>query len=308
MKKKHAIAPLPFQGQKRMWKNEFIELMKTLPSDCIVVDCFGGSGLLSQFVKEANPDLRVIWNDYDNYNERLEQIDETNEVLAEIRSIVGDHKKNARLSKEMEDEIRQVVLRANERNGRVDYYTISKSLVFSSKSCESLDDFLKSTYYNNVVGKTYSAGDYLNGVERVSCDYMELMDKYQGRDNVIYLLDPPYLSTDTSTYMNTDFSGLAWNIRLLKALQGRKFVLFTSERSEITDLLREIYEDTIMRDAVVRRRTYSVGRNADTKKDNRVEDIMIHNLHAGEPVQTEEKQTNNKPTLWKKVKRLFARG
>ena len=67
-------APLPFQGQKRRFLKSFKEALKSFPSDAVYVDLFGGSGLLSHTVKSVYPEAKVIYNDFDNYSERLKNI------------------------------------------------------------------------------------------------------------------------------------------------------------------------------------------------------------------------------------------
>jgi hypothetical protein len=67
-------APLPFMGQKRRFINKFKEALKQYREDAVYVDLFGGSGLLSHIVKETYPAATVVYNDYDNYRERLEAI------------------------------------------------------------------------------------------------------------------------------------------------------------------------------------------------------------------------------------------
>ncbi len=47
MRRQYLSAPLPFQGQKRMFAKEFIKVLKHYPDDAVFVDLFGGSGLLS---------------------------------------------------------------------------------------------------------------------------------------------------------------------------------------------------------------------------------------------------------------------
>ena len=61
--KKYGSAPLPFQGQKRRHVHEFSNLIKEIRPN-LVVDLFGGSGLLSYVAKQANPKSRVLYNDY----------------------------------------------------------------------------------------------------------------------------------------------------------------------------------------------------------------------------------------------------
>ena len=46
---------------------------------------FGGSGLLAHVVKQVRPDATVIYNDFDNFSERLGNVDITNSILAELR-------------------------------------------------------------------------------------------------------------------------------------------------------------------------------------------------------------------------------
>ena len=83
-------APLPFQGQKRRFVKPFKEALKSFPNDAIYVDLFGGSGLLSHTVKSVYPEAKVIYNDFDNYSERLKNIPKTNKILANIRNILKD--------------------------------------------------------------------------------------------------------------------------------------------------------------------------------------------------------------------------
>jgi hypothetical protein len=56
-----------------------------------VVDLFGGSGLLSHVSKRACPELRVIYNDLDNYHLRVQNVRATNALLASIRAVLKDY-------------------------------------------------------------------------------------------------------------------------------------------------------------------------------------------------------------------------
>ena len=78
MKKEYLSAPLPFVGQKRMFASKFKEVLKQYPDDAVYVDLFGGSGSLSHIVKHEKPDATVVYNDYDNYRKRLDNISRTN--------------------------------------------------------------------------------------------------------------------------------------------------------------------------------------------------------------------------------------
>ena len=98
-KKMYLSAPLPFVGQKRMFAREFIKVLKQFPDDVTFVDLFGGSGLLSHIAKRCKPNATVVYNDFDNYRKRLENIPRTNRLIADIREIVasaqGDHRRHS---------------------------------------------------------------------------------------------------------------------------------------------------------------------------------------------------------------------
>ncbi|TRC46170.1 hypothetical protein FEA42_00725, partial [Mannheimia haemolytica] len=53
-----------------------------------IIDVFGGSGLLSHTAKYEKSLAKVIYNDFDNYTERLEHIKDTNQLRQEIYRIV----------------------------------------------------------------------------------------------------------------------------------------------------------------------------------------------------------------------------
>lgn len=88
MRKQYLSAPLPFQGQKRMFAKEYIKVLQQFPDGTTFVDLFGGSGLLSHIAKCQKPHSKVVYNDFDGYRLRLEHIPQTNELLAELRKIV----------------------------------------------------------------------------------------------------------------------------------------------------------------------------------------------------------------------------
>lgn len=83
--------PLAFCGNKKNAYNLLQSVIKELKhkadfkeSELIVVDVFGGSGLLSHIFKQALPKARVIFNDYDDFQKRLDNIESTNEILAAL--------------------------------------------------------------------------------------------------------------------------------------------------------------------------------------------------------------------------------
>lgn len=234
MNTEYLSAPLPFVGQKRMFAQKFKEVLKEYPDNSVFVDLFGGSGLLSHITKREKPNATVIYNDYDNYRMRLNNINRTNTLLSDLRKLTIDCPRQ----KLIPEPIRGLILerlRQEETTGFVDYITISSSLLFSMKYCMNLKDLQKESFYNNIRKQDYPlCTDYLNGLEIVFCDYKELVKKYNNLPNVVFLVDPPYLSTEVGTYrMNWRLSDY---LDVLSILVDKSFIYFTSNKSSILEL------------------------------------------------------------------------
>ncbi len=235
MRKKYLSAPLPFVGQKRMFAKEFIKVLKHYPDNAVFVDLFGGSGLLSHIAKCHKPEATVIYNDYDDYRRRLENIPRTNALLAKIRPLAASTPRHKALPKETKEVILRLIEQEEQEYGYVDYITLSSSLLFSMKYATDLTGLRKETFYNTVRKCDYSPClDYLDGLEVVSCDYKELFDKYKEIPNVVFLIDPPYLSTEVGTYTMT--WGLSDYLDVLQTLVGTNYIYFTSNKSSIIEL------------------------------------------------------------------------
>lgn len=235
MRKQYLSAPLPFVGQKRMFAREFIQVLKRYPDDAVFVDLFGGSGLLSHITKYQKPGATVVYNDFDNYRQRLENIPRTNVLLDKIRAVVASVPRRKFLPKKTKETILRLIEQEEHRYGYVDYIPLSSSLLFSMKYATNLEELRKETFYNTVRKCDYNPClDYLDGLEIVSCDYKELFNKYKDMPDVVFLIDPPYLSTEVGTYtMNW---GLSDYLDVLQTLVGTNYIYFTSNKSSIIEL------------------------------------------------------------------------
>lgn len=235
MRRQYLSAPLPFQGQKRMFAKEFIKVLKHYPDDAVFVDLFGGSGLLSHITKCQKPDATVVYNDFDNYRHRLENIPRTNALLDKIREVVASVPRQKVLPEKTKEAILSLIEQEEKERGYVDYITLSTSLLFSMKYATNLDGLRKETFYNTVRKCNYDLClDYLDGLEVVSCDYRELFSRYKDVPNVVFLIDPPYLSTEVGTYiMNW---GLSDYLDVLQTFVGTNYIYFTSNKSSIIEL------------------------------------------------------------------------
>lgn len=235
MRKQYLSAPLPFVGQKRMFAKEFIKVLKQYPDDAVFVDLFGGSGLLSHITKCQKPNATVVYNDYDNYRFRLNNIPRTNILLADLRAIVGNMPKHSCIKGEKRDYIFSRLEQEEREYGYIDFISISAALMFSMKYVSSIPEMKRESLYNNLRLNDYPlADDYLEGIDVVSADYKEVFERYRNVPNVVFLVDPPYLSTEVGTYKM--YWRLSDYLDVLTVLKDRDFVYFTSNKSSIIEL------------------------------------------------------------------------
>jgi site-specific DNA-adenine methylase len=222
--RKFNTAPLPFMGQKRNFLKSFVSALENYPPEAVYVDLFGGSGLLSHTVKQHYPEATVIYNDFDNYSLRLQNVDKTNALLADLRVILDGYPKDKKIDAPYKSAIIKR-LEQEDKAGFVDWITVSSSILFSGKYHLNLEEFQKATMYNTMRMSDYNADGYLVGVERVSDDYKKIFQQYKDNECVVFLVDPPYLSTDTTPYKG--YWKLADYLDVLTVLDGTRFFYFT---------------------------------------------------------------------------------
>ncbi|MDR1897981.1 MAG: DNA adenine methylase [Prevotellaceae bacterium] len=223
-------APLPFNGQKKNWIKTFIPIISDMNHD-IYVDLFGGSGLLSHTIKALKPNAKVIYNDFDNYSERLRNIGKTNILISDLRKITA----NIQKEKIILGEARDRILERIEKEEYVDWDTVSASLLFTGNIARSVEDLKKGRLYNNISQSNYESEGYLLGVETVRMDYVDLFEHYKN-ERAMFIVDPPYMFTDNSRYNNKKYWKIKDYLNIVKILQDIDFIYFTSEKSQILEL------------------------------------------------------------------------
>lgn len=204
-----------------------------------MVDLFGGSGLLSRVAKDMLPNARVVYNDFDHFNRRVEMIDRTNALCAQIAPLVKGVEDNKRIPDDIKQECLRL-MREAEKTGAVDYITLSASLLFSGNWATSYEQFAKQTFYNRAVNTHYDATGYFSGLEIRHQDYRELFAEFKDQENVLFILDPPYLQTECSAYKSDTYWQLKDYLDVLNMLKGTKYIFFTSGKSQIIDLCKWI--------------------------------------------------------------------
>lgn len=236
----YAKAPLPFLGQKRFFSRQFVKIISSLnlKQDVIFVDLFGGSGLLSNNVKGVYQDNRVIWNDYDNYQNRLNNIEVTNKILNEIRQNIGEYQKQDKISSKDKDKIKNILSKYIKKHGidKIDFITISSCFAFSGRYYHDLDTLMKHCFYYHMPSNEYTNINYIKGVDRVSKDFKLLLNDYEN-ENAFYIIDPPYLNTHTEAYSGSSSSSDMFY--LIDRIKNKPFIFFECNFNLMESLFKE---------------------------------------------------------------------
>lgn len=232
--------PLPFQGSKRYFINLIINTLLDLESqgfitrDTIFVEVFGGSGIISHNIKRVFSNNHVVWNDYDDYESRLKNIEATNELLEKIDVIRQKNKAGFRVSEDSKNEILALIQNELDTGNYVDFITLSAYLLFQSNYAQNIDDLKKYAFYARSSSfKPFVLYGYLENVERISCDFAEAIKQYEGQ-NAFFIYDPPYLFSNEKAY------SAKWSMRnflQLMALATPPFIFFSHTDSGILDFI-----------------------------------------------------------------------
>lgn len=257
-----------------MFAREYKKILTGIRDANVFVDLFGGSGLLSHITKCQRPDATVVYNDFDNYRRRIEHIGCTNILLERLREMLAPLPRLKMLPKPVKERILDMMAEEEATTGFVDYITLSTSLLFSMKYATTLDEMRKHTMYNRIRQSGYDAEGNLEGIEVESCDYRQLFDKYKDRNDVVFLVDPPYLSTDVGTY--NMYWKLSDYLDVLKVLVGHRYVYFTSNKSSIVELCDWLGKNNSLGNPFIGASKKEF--NASMNYNSHYTDIMLYNV------------------------------
>lgn len=230
--------PLPFMGNKRNMLKHIKQVLETMRADgeidgeSIFIDVFGGSGLVAHNIKQWYPRNQVLWNDYDNYQKRLDHIAQTESLRAWIYEKVSDIECQNALPKHIKQEILAHIHTLETQGEYIDYTALSSYLLFSGNYARDFTELSKRTFYNRISATRLTAQGYLDGVERVSLDFIDLLESYKSYKNKCLILDPPYLQTQVGNYI--DHFSLGQFFSLIERVQ-RPYLFFGSDRSDIIE-------------------------------------------------------------------------
>ena len=262
--------PLQFIGNKFRFREQFVEQVSQFKNpEYIFIDLFGGSGYLSHVTKHVHPNNQVIYNDFDGYKNRVEQVEKTDKIIEELKAKfeangVGYSDK---ASKELSDEI-ALMLKTKEENGEyVDWRTLSSQLCFTTSISANYEQMKGKYLYNKLRKRSIVTTDYFKGLTIVKDNWRNIYDKYKGNDNVVWLLDPPYPST-TQRQFAADIS-MKEVLDVIDIMFDEKHVIyFCSDTSGVEEIIMWKYDMKFLESYKrYERKNYAGGRAQKTYND-----------------------------------------
>lgn len=187
--------PLPFAGHKGAWINELTQIAQKLEPNTIVFDCFGGSGTCSHIMKTANPSLRVVFNDFDDYLGDVARIAEIEEIRATLAAEIGTDCHHL-----TQDEKAHTLKIIDAHRAKYGAVPAAVYRWFSICGGRTLNTTLAGAAYANIRRTPYTSDagrDWCKNCETTRFDVSEWAPP---EDNIFLIIDPPFIASDKSRY------------------------------------------------------------------------------------------------------------
>lgn len=256
------ISSVPFIGSKWKYRNKLNDLFKNndkidLNDKYIFVDVFGGSGALTIIFKTIfkNDNNIYIFNDYDEIitdkDDKFiidENIKKANEIMKEIKKYV-----NVQTNKTFEDND-QIIIKdilkkhITDLNNIMIRRLISSNIMFNSRMLD-IENIDKMSFYNRLNKTEFKNYEYnFKDVQIIHKDFKELLNKKYidelinkyniKKENIILLLDPPYLNFDMKTSYKMNFWTLKDYLKIIGSFYKYdvKLLMFEHPDNKLFDI------------------------------------------------------------------------
>lgn len=256
------ISSIPFIGSKWKYRNKLNDLFKNndkinLNDKYIFVDVFGGSGALTIIFKTIfkNDNNIYIFNDYDEIitdkdNKFIidEHIKKANEIMNEIKKYV-----NVQTNKTFENND-QIIIKdilkkhITDLNDIMIRRLISSNIMFNSRMLD-IENIDKMSFYNRLNKTEFKNYEYnFKDVQIIHKDFKELLNKKYidelinkyniKKENIILLLDPPYLNFDMKSSYKMNFWTLKDYLKIIGSFYKYdvKLLMFEHPDNKIFDI------------------------------------------------------------------------
>lgn len=265
-------APLPFVGNKHKYVKyitkytiPYLKKNNIINDDTIIVDVFGGSGILSHVFAYNLPNNQIVYNDYDNYTKYLkpENIKKFNKVLHYIRYIFNSLKTDKITDDKMKTKIINIIKSEFPNfEGTYAEHLFNSNLTFQSlhsifdKNIVFYSHSLKQTDYPSDIYDKY----ILPNIKITHLDYNEIFDEFKKYKNIFYIIDPPYYDTDIKSYSDNLESDES--IKVLKFAATHNSLYFESTKFKLNKIIKELKKKYKIKDhKILAKNKYTIQSN-----------------------------------------------
>ena len=179
----------------------------------------------------------VVYNDFDNYTERLKNISDTNILREQLVNfmIANEIEFEKKIPKKTKQHAELLDIMKS-FSGYKDYVSLCSWLLFPGRGKKTFSAFTKLTLWPRPPKQPITAAGYLEGLEIVHADFRTLIQEFFSGGKTLFVLDPPYPGTLQNSYTDNGsqrFSDDDFNN--LISMVSRPFILFFSDTSNISD-------------------------------------------------------------------------
>lgn len=171
----------------------------------IALDPFGGSGMVSRAIKDANMANHVVYGDFDGYGDRIRYM-QSADAMVHHQYILGLLREVGRDERIPDDIVKSLALYFDGAADNV-FATWIPYLSFSGSDL-SIRDITAIGRYNRVPVKWPDASGWLDGLQVVTkTDAMSLIKMFTPtKQRTLVVLDPPYPGALGSSYRDASWS------------------------------------------------------------------------------------------------------
>lgn len=284
------ISSIPFIGSKWKYRNVIFNIINDKYNDLLndkflIIDLFGGSGALTIIFKQLFKNSIFILNDYDEIltdKNGFNKIDNTiklyNDIINEIKNKIELKEQKTKFDNETKNKIYNILTNyKNDIENNIQLKRmLSSGLTFNGRmlNLEKRHDLFnripltdKSNYYYNFDNINIIHDDFENVINQIP----ELKTKYDIKnDNIILLLDPPYLNVDMKSSYKLNYWTFQKYLNIIKLFYNNyNLIMFEDSKNLLNDIINFCDDITTIKT------NYKLYNISNEKRNNKTQDIMI---------------------------------
>lgn len=286
------VSSIPFIGSKWKYRKVITEKVlnnvkkEALNDKYLIIDLFGGSGSLTIIFKQLFNKSVFVLNDYDEIltdKQGHNKIDDTinlyNEIINKIRLQLKEHKTKEKFNDSLSAKIWEIL---EDYKIKIENNIQLKRLLSSKFSFNSrmLNFERHNDLYNRITNKNMDLYFHnFKDVEILHCDFEDVIKqipdlkiKYNIKEdeNIILLLDPPYLNFDMRTSYKINHWTFIKYLNIIKLfMTNYNIIMFEDSKCSVDDLIKFVND---LKETNIKIVKEIISKE---QRTNKVKDIMI---------------------------------